>query len=651
MHPSRLTEALSGERYAKGRDRLFASLPLVLVVLFSAWLGGAKEAGYFVGAWALGVFALAALLFVTSATGWLRITLYPWSTFALVLFAAYATWMFASLLWAPNRGAAWLGAGQTLLYLLAFWIAIGLLALGASRRWVLLASVLGPAIVALFTLLNLTSRTDDLFKDNRLFGTVQYYNGEAAFLLVPFWVAVYLAGSRQVNPALRGVVLAGATICMAVAVLAQSRGAMVGMAVSLPVFFAVSGQRLRGFLALVPMAVILSLIFPNLNGVYLAFVNGGDPVAELDRLIPIVGLCAAGAAIYGLGWGLIDRRWEPSRAAVRVSGAIVLGGCIVVLAVGALAVGERVGDPVAWSQQKWEAFKNNDRAGQQQSRYLSAGSGRYGMWEVAWRDFVSHPVLGVGTNNYEATYYRLRDEPHPRWVRQAHSLPLEVLAERGAVGGALFFGFLATCIATGLVRRLRHLNAEGKGQVGALAAAVTYWFVHSSAEWFWQLPAITLPVIVYLAVLVAPWNRTTDAPSGWPLRTVGVAVAVTTVVAVLPLYVADRHLQRSEATQDPQVAMQALYQARRANPVDPLLAQREAELALRTGDTARAEDAYRRTARLNPEHFAPYYLLALLKEQQGARGEALELYRKALSLNPLDKDVRRHVTELESETS
>jgi hypothetical protein len=63
---------------------------------------------------------------------------------------------FAALV--PNQGAAWRGAGQTLLYLLASWIAVGLIASGASPHWVLLASAMGSATVVLFTLLNLTSR-------------------------------------------------------------------------------------------------------------------------------------------------------------------------------------------------------------------------------------------------------------------------------------------------------------------------------------------------------------------------------------------------------------------------------------------------------------------------------------------------------------
>jgi O-Antigen ligase len=107
-------------------------------------------------------------------------------------------------------------------------------------------------------------------------------------------------------------VLAGAVLSVSVAVLTQSRGAMVAMLVSIPVFFLFSGQRLRGLLALAPIAAALLVAFPDLNGVYLAFLNQGDPAAVLDRVVPTVWFAATGAGLYGLLWGLIDQRWRPS---------------------------------------------------------------------------------------------------------------------------------------------------------------------------------------------------------------------------------------------------------------------------------------------------------------------------------------------------
>ena len=165
--------------------------------------------------------------------------------------------------------------GLTLLYLLAFLVAVSFVAMGASRRWALAASALGPAVIAALTLRALVPRFEALFENDRLVGTIGYYNGEAAFLLVAFWVAVYLGGSRRVNPVVRGAVLAGAVLCLDLAVLTQSRGAVVAMIASMPVYFLLSGQRLRGLAAMGAIAAAVAVAFPGLNGVYLALIERG----------------------------------------------------------------------------------------------------------------------------------------------------------------------------------------------------------------------------------------------------------------------------------------------------------------------------------------------------------------------------------------
>ncbi len=333
---------------------------------------------------------------------------------------------------------------------------------------------------------------------------------------------------------------------------------------------------------------------------------------------------------------------------MRTFGTILLSGSIVVLILLTLAFSERVGSPVAWGEQKWEAFKANDDAGQDQSRFLSAsGSGRYVLWEVAWKDFVSHPLLGVGTHNFEATYYQLRG-PAVFHARQPHMLPLEVLGERGLVGGVLFFGFLGTCLAAGFARRFGNLNAEGRAQIGALMAAITYWFVHSSAEWFWQIPAVTLPAIVFLALLVAPWERRRGYPSPWPMRVVGMGIGMLAIVAVTPLYVADNYLAQADAAANVESGLKSVELAQKFNPVDPDLPEREAEMAVATGDWSRAQESYARAVELDPQNYAPYYLAALLYERRGKPDNALPLYRKASSLNPRDEEIERRLERLEA---
>lgn len=644
-------------KFAGSQARLIPTAALAAVMLLAGLMGYAYG-GYFVGVWALGVFLLAGLVLVAALSGALRRFQLGWAGTALAFFTGYTGWTFLSLLWSPNRGDAWVGAGQTLLYLLVFAVAVILLARDASRRWVLVASVLGSTGVAALTLATLVPESKNLFENGRLIGTVGYFNGAAAFLLVPFWVAIYLGGSRRVNPMLRGLVLAGATLCLEIATLTQSRGALVAMAVSLPTFFVISGQRLRGLLALVPVAVALLVSFPNLNEVYLAFVNERSPAVALGGATSAAFVASVVVGAYGLVWGLIDRWWRPPAALVRVFGGAVLVALIVVSIIGMVSFQERVGSPTQWAAQKWETFKTDDTAGLEQSRYLSAsGSGRYILWQVAWKDFASHPVLGIGTHNYEATYYQLR-ENSVGYARQPHMLPLEVLSERGIVGGMLFFGFFGTCLAAGLRQRFTRLNAEGKGMAGAIIAAVAYWFVHSCAEWFWQIPAVTLPAIVYLAMLATSWRSRSEAepfeaepPLRWPWRAGVAAGAILAIIAIAPLYVAHLYTEQSEATKNPWMALQAVERAQRYNPVDPRLPQREAELRARIGDWPRAVRAYERAISLNPEHYAPRALLAGFYEERGENDRALSQYRKAQDLNPLDPDLKKRVKQLEEKAS
>jgi O-antigen ligase len=627
----------TGERFGG----LGPTAALVAATLLATWMG-AVNGGYFVAGWAPVLFVLSALALVLSLVGALASPGSRWTAAALGLFALYALWTALSMLWSPNKGDAWHGVGQTLLYLLAFWLALNLLRLGASRRAVLAASVLGPACVAALTFPTLSPNLEQLFENNRLVGSVGYYNGQAAFLLVPFWVAISLAGSPRIHWAVRGPILAGATLCLQLAVLTQSRGAMVALAVSLPIFFLFSGQRLRGLISLLPVVAALWVAFPPLNGVYLALAEGGDAAAAVERALPVVWLTSGGTGLFGLLWGLSDRAWRPPHALTRATGAAVLACCLLLVAVGSFASFESFGSPVEVAQGRWEAFRTNDVSGQEESRYLSAsGSGRFELWRVAWASFVENPVRGIGTHNYEAAYYQSR-ELNVGYVRQPHSLPLEVLAERGAVGGVLLFAFLAACLVGGSLRRQR-LNAHGKGFFGGLVASAAYWFVHSGAEWFWQMSAVTLPAVIYLAVLATPWRLPPDlsVAARWPVRLAAVGAALTVAVAVAPLFAADRLLHRGLETADGSEALAAVERAQRLVPWDPQLALWEAELAAREGRGERAETAYDRAIRLNPYHYAPYALLAANHQQTARPERAGALYREALRRNPLDPELQR----------
>lgn len=624
---------------------------MVLMAVANTWLGY-SFGGYYIGEWAVVALVVVVLFLAAVGLGFLGGVRSRAGVFAISLLLGYTSWTFLSILWSANRGDAWYGSALTLLYLIVFWVAATLVAVGLSRRLAFTALSLGPGAVALLIVPMLTSgatQEGNFFLGGRLMGTAGYFNAQAAFLLVSFWAGIYVAGSRRVNPVIRGLSLASTVACLEVAVLTQSRGMAIAFAASLVVFFLFSGQRLRGLLAFVPVVGCTLLAFPTLNEVYLQLLDSetvtGAGLNAIGSAETVILVSAVVAALYGLSWGLLDRFWRPPEVAVKATKIACLAATVIVLSLGSLVVVERLGSPLDFVQERWVAFKTNDTSGQDESRYLSSGgSGRFTLWEVAWRDFGANPVLGVGTHNYESTYYQYRTGVSG-WVKQPHSLPLEVLAERGLVGGALFFGFLTVCAGAGLYKRFSQLNPEGKGQVGALLACLTYWFVHSSAEWFWQIPAITIPAMIYLAMLVVPWVSPVGEeevfwPLERPLRLAGVGIALLAFVAIGPLYAANYYQNRASADENPWVSLRDLRRAQTFDPLSSTLAREEGDVAYRIGDIPRASGAYARAIELNPDYYANYSVLGGFYEQLGEPQSALDLYRQAEELNPIDEDIR-----------
>jgi O-antigen ligase len=101
------------------------------------------------------------------------------------------------------------------------------------------------------------------------------------------------------------------------------------------------------------------------------------------------------------------------------------------------------------------------------------GTGRADIWTVGWRMVEAHPVRGVGVGNFKTASIHyllapgaiLRDEFIVDTPKVAHNTYLQVLAELGIVGAALFLaiiGFSLLCIlrAARIFERLGDTNME-----------------------------------------------------------------------------------------------------------------------------------------------------------------------------------------------
>jgi O-antigen ligase len=109
-------------------------------------------------------------------------------------------------------------------------------------------------------------------------------------------------------------------------------------------------------------------------------------------------------------------------------------------------------------------FKRYDPSNnQQQSRLV--------LWDVAWRMFRDHPLVGAGPGGYGrlfADYHAGALEGQLGWG-SAHNLYLHQFAERGLLGGLALLVLLGTLLSRA-VRAARAADARSLWPVGAVAA-------------------------------------------------------------------------------------------------------------------------------------------------------------------------------------
>ncbi len=109
-------------------------------------------------------------------------------------------------------------------------------------------------------------------------------------------------------------------------------------------------------------------------------------------------------------------------------------------------------------EHQWDDFtsvKQDDQS--DPGRVLRSNSGnRWVWWREAAGAFSDEPLKGWGAGSFPLVHRRYRENDLP--VRQAHSVPLQFLAETGFVGALLALGGLGLL---GMGRR-RPLRAVGR---------------------------------------------------------------------------------------------------------------------------------------------------------------------------------------------
>jgi len=644
------------------------------VALFIVW--ATQQAGYPVTHWGPGGLIVLALLGLTLAIVPLR-----WSQIstpvkiALGCLAAYTALSYLSILWAGVPGDAWEGANRTLVYLLVFALFACWRQRGASAALLLGAWTLAMVVLAGFVALHINSAgsasLQSMLPGGRLAYPSGYANANAAQWLMAFWPALLMARSRRLPWALRGVLAGGAVLLTEVALLSQSRGSLYATPVMLVLVFALLPGRIRTFTTLVPVALGVAAAAPAVLRVGDHLTNGGVAPATLHSATRATFAAAlAVALLVALGAAIESRLALSETSARRIRrgiGAVAMATLVAVLAGGWIAAG----NPVSRLRHGWDSFKAGYVATNTTGSRLTSGLGsdRYDFYRVALNEFVAHPLLGIGADNFQEQYLahgRGDETPH-----YPHSVELRTLVQTGLVGALLAVVGLGAALMAG-ARALRS-RAPLVGDVAAAAlAGFAYWVVHGSFDWFWEFAGLGAPAFALLGLACALGNRprtvseplqravwagaqaTVPTPerraaSRWFLdRTrlglgVGAALALAGALSLAAPWFSQLQVQSAARiwTYAPQKAYARLRDAARLNPLSDEADLVAGGIALRLNELGRAENEFALALKRSPSDAYAVLELGAIASTRGDRKEALRLLERAARLNPRDPLTRQ----------
>ncbi len=506
----------------RGWPALPAAVVLVVVLVRLAFDQGGYFPAAFTSGGAIALVALAVLIVYPARQRFAIPALV-----GLGALAALACWSGLSGSWSLVPDVPLQDMQRALLYLGLF--ALGLLAADSARRAGLLVwGVLGVVLVVVGA--GVLSRLQpDLVAgatlvpgqdDTRLSYPLGYWNAFGALATIGGVLAIGLAADPRAARILRALASAAAVVLLVAMYLSLSRGAWLSLIAGILALLVLSRYRgtLLASLLVVGAAVAAALLMLRS---YPALVDGprvGDALETQGDAFTLR-LAAVTVLAAGAQWLLTETRM-PARvraaaaralipvllALVGVLAAVPLAGLLVRDDAGELRTVAALDDVSSWASRQWDDFvaPSTPLVDTGTSRLLSAKNSRVDQYRVALDGFQAQPLRGEGAGSYEVRFMRTREVEDK--VRDAHSLPLQTLAELGIVGFVLLLAFVGAVLVA-LSRARSGKGALRRSQSAAVGAAFFVWLVHASLDWDWEMPAVTGAALVLAATLFASGQR------------------------------------------------------------------------------------------------------------------------------------------------
>ena len=327
----------------------------------------------------------------------------------------------------------------------------------------------------------------------------------------------------------------------------------------------------------------------------------------------------------------------------RIAGAVVL---IAGLAVGLVLTAAIPGPDLV--SDGWDSFRNVQPAakvGTKQSQTVPAdpaarlttlGGNRYDLWSAALDGFGDHPFKGYGPGTYEFVWnVKARNG---EFVRDAHSLYLENLAELGIVGLLLVLLALGGALAAGVAGLARLGDTAERGASAALVAAGIVFLFHAGVDWMWEATAVSVFGLAVLAVAAGPLMTSRAGRPAARRRALVCAVALVACLVQMPPVIAQIRVDDSERAARHGRPAEALQRANDAIDATPWAATPYTQRALlyeQAGKLRSAAIDLERAMKREPDNWRWPYLLTRVEAKRGLDSGAVQAYRLARRLRPL----------------
>jgi hypothetical protein len=300
------------------------------------------------------------------------------------------------------------------------------------------------------------------------------------------------------------------------------------------------------------------------------------------------------------------------------------------------------------AKDRWESFKNpggsEAPSASRASQILNtSGSGRYQFWESAVDAYKTEEFHGIGPGTFEF-WWAQHATFTGAFVRDAHSLYVETLAELGIVGFILVAALVLLILGIGSVRAMRAPPDLRLGLAAAAAGAFAF-ALAAGVDYMWEIGVMPVAFFMLAAVAVdaerAPLSdRITPRQArrrelGWWIGTMVAAIAA--VVLIYLPYKGASDLRASESDVNQGRLADALDEARSAADIQPYAATPRLQQALVLewlGRLDQATAAAREATQKESTNWRTWLVLSRIEAERGRAKASLAAYERAKQLNP-----------------